>query len=283
MNISNQIQIIYVPLWVKVIVFFLVSLLISICGFLLYDAMFGAAKSDWISAGAHLLGIVFPILIVVILVGGASFGERSILERTERMLTKTIPYHLQFIPEEPRKFVDFKKFRRAAWTDKKHLADISLFYSKGRCYADYKILVPTSGKALKLDLRVELNIKRANVNVSFELNHLHCLMKRDRYSGNELDYLRSKFSHTLEVERKQANERDAAAQSGGGTIAYDFSENLLPRKIDDKEYLVVVATTALADDTVWNPSEAVFFAQDLLFMTRAFLQECPDVFSTEKV
>lgn len=240
-------------------------------------------KRDWIAAGAYLLGIVFPILIVVVVVAGASFGERSILKRTERMLTKTIPYHLQFIPEEPRKFIDFRKFRRAPKTKRNALAEISLFYTKGRCYADYQIAVPYEGQLLKLDLRVELNIKRANVNVSFAEDALRSMMAKESYSGTELEYLVSKFAHTLYVEHKQAVELDSASQTGKGTIAYKFSDKLLPRQVDDKSYLVVVATTALSDDTVWNPSEAVFFAQDLMFMTRAFLQECPELFAMEDV
>lgn len=278
MNISNQIQIIYIPWWIKIIVTIVILISITVCGYLFYNALHDVNKSNWLAAGAYLLGIVFPILIIVLVVGGSSFGERSIIKRTERMLVKTIPYHLQFIPEETRVFRDFRKFKLAAQTPKEQLAKITMFYSKGRCYADYRISVPDTDFFQKLELRVELNIKRANVNVSLKIDYLKDLMKKENFAGSELKFLRSKFSHTLEVERKQAVERDIASATGANTIAYDFSENLLTRKVDGENYLVIVATTALADDTVWNPSEAVFFAQDLMFMIRAFLQECPDIF-----
>ncbi|MEM1341818.1 MAG: hypothetical protein AAGF68_05825, partial [Pseudomonadota bacterium] len=113
MNLANQIQIIYVPLWVRALIVALVFGALAISGWLFYSALVAGQSSDLIAAATYLLAIVFPILIVIIVIGGASFGEASIRQRTQRMLTETIPYHLQFLPEETRSFVDFRAFRKA--------------------------------------------------------------------------------------------------------------------------------------------------------------------------
>ena len=299
MNISNQIQIIYVPWWVKALVIGLMTTSIAVCLYLFYSALNDNSKDDWMSAGAYLLGIVFPILIAGIVLGGASFGEKSITKRTQRILIETLPYHLQFIPEESRFFKSYGD-RRLWWhksitspkTSDAELAKVRVFHSEGRCYADYQLEIPDQKKSetpdqkepkLHLDLRVELNIKRANVNLVFCKHQIKELIgKHPTKNLTDMQFFQEKFPHTLEVERKQAAEQTIKSSSGASTISYEFSQNLLTRHIDKRDYLVLVATTPLAEDTVWNPSEAVIFAQDLMFMIRAFLQENAEMFRREQ-
>ncbi|SLN16655.1 hypothetical protein ROA7450_00452 [Roseovarius albus] len=278
MNISNQIQIIYIPWWIRVAIAVIMLSSISICGYLFYWALVDGEKANWLAAGTYLLGIVFPILIIVIVIAGASFGELSILRRTEKMLVRTIPYHLQFIPEETRNFVEFRNYTRSAKTKSTELANISLFHSTGRCYADYVIRVPSPAGTLKLNLRVEMNIKRVNINVAFLRTDLDDLMQLEGISGNLEDFLRNKFQHSLAIEALQSEGAKHASTSDGTVISYAFNKSFLSREVDGQDYVVVVATTGVPYDTVWNPSERVFFAQDLMFMIRAFMQESPDVF-----
>lgn len=281
MNISNQVQIIYVPLWVRAVVFLLVFASISICAFLFFRALMDGNKPDWIAAGAYLLGVVLPILLLVIVISGASFGEKSIIKRTEKMLIDTIPYHLQFIPEAKRSFVGFRQFRSSSKIDTDRLAKIQVFHSPGRCYADYIITTPFGGQVLELNLRVEMNVKRANINVWFSLKRLNELMEREGHEGDIREFLRSRFLHSLGVEELQSTENTGSADKTN-TIAYCFNRTFLHRVVDDVEYIVVVATTGLPEDTVWNPSERVFFAQDLMFMIRSFMQERPEIFEAGK-
>ncbi|MCY0146566.1 hypothetical protein OEG84_02235 [Hoeflea sp. G2-23] len=282
MNISNQVQIIYVPYWVRLVVFLLMFSSISICGYLFFRALADGDKPDWIAAGAYLLGVVFPILLLVIVVAGASFGERSIVKRTEKMLVKTIPYHLQFLPEEKRTFVDFRRHKKSPKTKSGELAKIQVFHSLGRCYADYIIDTPFDGATLRLELRVEMNVKRANINVWFSLDKLNALIAKEGHGGDVRAFLRDKFRHSLDIEELQAAGNTTTPAESSSTIAYSFNRAFLTRTVDDVEYLIVVATTNLPEDTVWNPSERVFFAQDLMFMVRSFMQERPEIFETRE-
>lgn len=275
MNISNQVQIIYIPAWVRVLIFILMFFSITVCAFLFYRALLDGDKPDWIAAGAYLLSVVFPILLIVIVVAGSSFGEKSIIKRTEKILVQTIPYHLQFIPEEERSFVNFRNFRKSPKTVDGQLAEIKVFHSLGRCYADYIITTPFEGRVLKLNLRVEMNVKRANINVWFSLNRLETLMRQEGFDGDMRSFLSAKFRHSLDIEDLQST---AKPQETRANIAYSFNKSFLSRIVDGEEYLVVVATTSLPEDTVWNPSERVFFAQDLMFMIRSFMQERPEIF-----
>lgn len=281
MNIANQVQIIYIPWWVKTIVLLLLTGTLCVCVFLFYNALANGGPAEWIAAGTYLLAIVFPLLLIVVVVGGSSYGESSILKRTEKMLTTTVPYHLQFIPEEERTLRPFKGFRKSALTPEEQLAKIDLFHSKGRCYADYRVVTKVRDQKVQLDMRVELNVKRANVSVRFDMARLKAQSAAEGFDGTLVEFLLSKFSHSLNIEALQADEKASGADGAHSTIAYKFNKEFLPSQYDGRECLVVVATTGLPEDTVWNPSERVFFAQDLMFMIRSFITECPSVFAGE--
>ncbi|MEM6825292.1 MAG: hypothetical protein AAF566_09270 [Pseudomonadota bacterium] len=251
---------------------------LAISGWLFYTALVAGQGSDLIAAATYLLAIVFPILIVIVVIGGASFGEASIRQRTQRMLTETIPYHLQFLPEETRSFVDFRAFRKAPETRREELARIAMFYSKGRCYADYRITATLDDQDIALELRVELNVKRANVNVSVPIERIDALQAQSSQSEDRVAFLRSCFKHSLSAEAAEVARPD---EVGKGNLGYRFKDTPLTRRVDGVDYFVIVATTALPDDAVWNPSERVFFAQDLMFMIRSFLQEYPALFNKD--
>ena len=125
-----------------------------------------------------------------------------------------------------------------------------------------------------------LNVKRANINILFSKTMLAERMAANEYKGEPVEFLKDQFPHSLAVERLQAREVEGSARPDTGTIAYAFNPEMLSRVVGDQEYVVVVASTRLADDTIWNPSEKVFFAQDLMFMIRAFMQENPTMFAT---
>ncbi len=282
MNTFNQIQIIYIPWWARLLILALVIAVVGLAGYLLFEALFNPERDTWVEAAAILLAVVFPILIIAIVLGGGAIGDQSIIRRTEHILRDTIPYHLQFIPEEAPKFKDFRKIRRSPKTAENDLAAIQLFHTKGRCYADYRITVPRQDEDLYLRMRVELNVKRVNLNIVFPRESLLRKMEEAGATVTLPEFLRKQFPHSLEVEKLQADAIEAGSSEGGGTIAYRFNQEFLTRTVDGKDYIVVVATTRVADDLVWSPSEKVFFAQDLMFMIRAFMQENADMFREEK-
>jgi len=122
-------------------------------------------------------------------------------------------------------------------------------------------------------------VKRANVNIAFRHDHLARMAEADGTPLDPAGILRSHFQHTLEVEQIQARDAGAQGPEGRTGIAYAFNPEPLIRVVDGRTYVVLVASTRLAEDTVWNPSEKVYFAQDLMFMIRALLQESPKMFA----
>ncbi len=68
-------------------------------------------------------------------------------------------------------------------------------------------------------------------------------------------------------------------QGDRGSERYIFNERLLERSLHEWDYWVLVALRPLSSDFLWNPSERLFFAQDLMFMLRAFVAEQPQLFA----
>lgn len=283
MNLSNQVQIIYVPWWLRLTILLTLLAATVICSYMLVEALARGGRSDWIQAATYLFGIIFPFIILFAVVAGSSNGEAAIRRRTEYMLTNTLPYTFQFIPEEKRNFRDYGRAGRSPRTASGDLATCRLHHSRGRCYADYLIALPATegAPAGEISLRVELNVKRVNVNFVFPTRRVSALKALAGSSADDDAFIRSQFPHSLAVERMQAAARKEMSEdeSTRKSTAYAFNPQLIHRVVDGEACCALVATTSVSDDMVWNPAERVFFAQDLMFMIRAFWQECPALFA----
>lgn len=274
MTLGTQIQMVFIPLWARVLVAALILGSLGVSVSLFWTALTGAERPDWITAGAQLLGVVFPVAILGIVLGGGAFGDASILRRTEHVLRRTIPYHLQFLVDDRQVWRDFRSSRRSPLTDPARLAAIELHHSRGRCLADYRIRVPLDPQAVTLLLRVELNVRRVNINVLLPAARIAALSQGGETVVQAIQRL---FPHSMGA--TEAPETAHPGDEAHPPIRYRFNPTLLPREIDGKPYLAIVATAAVAHDLVWNPSEKVYFAQDLCFMLKAFIQENPAVFA----
>lgn len=263
----------------KTLVGFVIFFSILICTYLFYEALVTDEREIWLSAGAYLLGIVFPIGILSIVLVGGSFGDASIIKRTELMLRHTIPRHLQYIPQEELKFDRFGRRNTKKNGAKEKLAIIDVHHSSGRCYADY-LVSNFQEHDFKLHIRLELNVKRVNVVIYFLKQQIDGLMCDQEFEGRPIDFIKSNFKHTLAVEALQQN-IPPNYNDKDSVIAYSFNPELLISKVGGVEHYSLVATTLISEDLVWNPSERVFFAQDLMFMMRSLTSEYDPAFRTE--
>jgi hypothetical protein len=273
-TLGTQIQMVFIPLWARVLVGVLILGSLGVSVSLFWTALTGAERPDWITAGAQLLGVVFPVAILGIVLGGGAFGDASILKRTEQVLRQTIPYHLQFLVDDAQRWRDFRSGRRSPLTDAARLARIDLHHSRGRCLADYRIRVPLAPAPVTLHLRVELNVRRVNINLLLPAARIDALQQNGE---TLLQTVRRLFPHSTAA----MDVADDAGQidQAHPPIRYRLNPSLLQRQVDGQPCVAIVATAAVAHDLVWNPSEKVYFAQDLCFMLKSFLQENPAAFA----
>lgn len=75
----------------------------------------------------------------------------------------------------------------------------------------------------------------------------------------------------------------APPEADATPLKYSFNPKLLDRIVQDRPCVALVATATTSPDLLWNPAERLFFAQDLMFMIRAFWLERPDMFLDEMV
>lgn len=265
---------VFIPLWARALVALLILGSLAVSLYLFWVALTGTERPDWMAAGAQLLGVVFPVAILGILLGGGAFGDSSILKRTEHVLCHTIPYHLQFLIDERQTYRDFRTLRRSPKTDAAALARIEVHHTKGRCLADYRIGVPATPRPVTFHLRVELNVRRVNINLMFPATRIAELAQPGETA---FATLRRLFPHAMGEDGTR--ERGAPAEGAHPPIHYQVNPATLLRTIDGVDHVAIVASAGVAHDLVWNPSEKVYFAQDLCFMLKAFLQENPAIFA----
>jgi hypothetical protein len=168
MELLQSLRITTTPAWVRVLcgVIILASFVFNL--YLGYQGL-AEGKLHRLEATAYLLGIVLPIFIIALLVLGSRSGESALQKRTRDALVKEIPTYLSQIPDAMPPFQS-KPLRCKNKGEKRVFAQVSHNYPGSGCFCDYRILVPEKKKTLKsktyrIYIRVELNVKRANVNI----------------------------------------------------------------------------------------------------------------------
>lgn len=280
MTLGNQIQIIFIPTWVRVAVTVVVLTAAAMCAWLFYAAVAGDGELGWVEAAAYLGGVVFPVLVLLLVVGGGSFGEISIRRKTELLLRRTTPFALRFLPEPTRRFVRYGDRGRSTPRANRELARVSIAHNRGECVAEYRIdFKDADGANRRLTLGVEANIKRVNVLIHLDRDRVFAALGRDASAAAPTcTELRGLFPHALGASEVHAHAQAATASEAAGHLAYAFNPALAARTVDGRRELALVASAPASPELVWNAAERLYFAQDLMFMVRAFATEAPELF-----
>ncbi len=261
MDFLQNIKFVTIPKSLRV-VFTIALLSILILNF--YIIYVGLKRSDydpWIAAGGYLLGVVLPIIIILIIIQFSHSGVRALRDRTAEILTGLIPEQLNLTADcaeefETRSIFGFQKQLRRSATR----VEVSFFPDE--CWADYTLYIPVAvANARRICLvrvRIEINVRRANVDLFVPIVH-HKPSGHDRH----IRHLHECFPHTI---------------NGAERAGYSVNAETVLRNTNRTEYECLVLIREFPDDFLWNSAEKLWFAQDLMFMLRAFVQEQPDMF-----
>ncbi|NIZ00340.1 hypothetical protein [Thalassospira lucentensis] len=288
MEILQNIRIIAIPSWVKIIIYILLTVLFVFNIYIGASGVFEHGMKDWAEAATNLMGVLLPIIIISILFSFSHSGIDALKEKTESLLASTLPEYLSRIAEENGEFYDprttsipkDKKQRHSLVTTNLH---------KNRCYCDYKIKAPdlcqhgndscdiTHFK--EIVVRVELNVRKVNFNLFLEKDNIE---KNSVMKHGDKENVLGKSSKIFELFHHSSSGSSGLSQENTGNdyITYRFNNTILERHIGGKLYYCIVATANLKPDFLWDPSEKLYFCQDMMFMVRSFYSENPNLFSS---
>ena len=244
-----------VPQWLKFAVVGLLSLLVVIYCISTYVGITRGLERPWFEAGADILHVLIPLLLVVLVAAYAESGVSALQDRAGAFLTDVIPDRLIGLvePDAP-----FRSPSRARQRRQDRAPQVMVQTTRGHFIANYIVRTPIgnhadrpAGQAYRRVLfRIELNARHLNFNL--------CI---DGASATGADEdIAARFKHTLE-----------GAKNGG----YWFNSTPIRRDVDGKEYVCLVGSRALQEDFLINSIAKLDVAQDLALMLRAFINEYP--------
>jgi hypothetical protein len=242
MKSSNELvrwlKMLALPGWAKAaLATVMLLVLFSAIGLLIWAVYFG--KIEVIASAVSILTIGLPIgLIVVALVFGDG-GATKLRKLTELVLTHEIP--------------DAIRLNLDSGSDSTHHKNVELAVQFNGCIAEYALSVDfdrlvdgCKGAKLKLDFKLEVNVKKINFVVWLPCSELE--------SQPFIDQLQDRYKSCF---------------FGAGKEGY--VQNTTPIARDKAGFIGFVFIKNLGGDFLLNVSERLYFSQDLAFFVRGLL------------
>lgn len=232
-------------------------------------------SSSLLSSTIELFGVLLPVILVAVVLGRADSGVSALKRRTEALYLKVLPPILAGVVEAPGDFYAPGPRVRAPKGDRDGRVFVNL--ARGECHADLLLAAPwrREGGAVvewkMMLVHLEVNVGRVN----FAL----LLPQRLLQGGGAgppagAQAFRAAFPHTLQGAAKAG----APVQPEKASSGYVFLDELIRREVFNVDHAFLVANKFLSDEFLWDSAGQLYFAQDLMFMLRAFLTERPDLF-----
>lgn len=267
MDVLRDLKTLTLPISTKIAVVTLLLLSVGVnIGFLVWGLT--RQEAGLLSSSIETLAALLPVVLVVIVLGRADSGVSALKRRTEIMFLRILPPILAGVVDDSIEFYAAGSSARAPIAPRSGSVYVNL--KRGECYADILIVTPWRNapetvpiwKAILIHL--EINVGRVNFG----------LMLPDAVSGLTAEAAAVAFQHTTEG----AGRTGPAEPGKTAATGYSFIDLPLARTIDGVDYTVLVANKFVPGDFLWDSASQLYFAQDLMFMLRAFLSECPDRF-----
>jgi hypothetical protein len=306
MDFLQDLKLFSVPPWVKAtIVLVLAALGLINTGLFAYGIWNNKHHDGWVKAATDLLGVLLPIFLIALVAWQANTGVRSLRRITEDFFLVILPDVLARTPEIDGPFFEAHKGQHLA--EHPSTARILTNLRRGDCDADLLLFLPHGEKFSEILIRIELNIHKINLNLCFDR-----ALFRERHraeTGREASddpathgsdklaakWLRDVFEHTLggalhhvdEAERQPPPDGHRAPRNHQTQrLDYRINQVMIDRVVAGRPVVCLVAAIDLAGDFLWDASERLHFAQDLMFFLRSCLRERPDlfrIFTTEQM
>src|SRR5690625_1715402 len=164
MDLLNNIRLLSLRPAAKISIFLILSAGFLLSCYTIFLVVF-SGKTDAIEATGFLFGVVLPLVLLALIVSGTTNGEATLRRKTREILLQVIPQHLAALPDDMPDFSPMQTRAPALFVPKR--ATVTTNYPGSGCVADYRVLVPAMGSvaAIEFCMRVELNVKRANISL----------------------------------------------------------------------------------------------------------------------
>lgn len=236
-------------------------------------------SSSLLSSTIELFGVLLPVILVAVVLGRADSGVSALKRRTETLYLKVLPPVLAGVVDSPGDFYAPGPRVRAPAAERGGRVFVNLV--RGECHADLLLAAPwrregdTVLEWKMMLVHLEVNVGRVNFSLLIPEDRLaHGRGGRAGRRAMDGQAFRDAFPHTLQG----ASKAGAVVQPEKANSGYTFLDELIRRRILGVEHLVLVANKFLSDEFLWDSASQLYFAQDLMFMLRAFLTERPDLF-----
>lgn len=269
MDVLRDLKTLTLPVSTKIAV---VALLLMSVGVNLVFLVWGVIRneSSLLAAAIETLAALLPVILVVVVLGRADSGVSALKRRTETLFLKVLPPVLSGVVDEPIGFYAIARNARAPVVVRRGRVYVNL--KRGECFADLLVVAPwtdeTGGRSgwKVMPIRLEINVGRINFGLIIP-DHVARLSPQEIVEA---------FAHTTEgAARAGPAEPNKAASTG-----YVFLDHPLRRSLGGAACTALVANKFVPADFLWDSASQLYFAQDLMFMLRAFLSERPDLFAT---
>lgn len=257
-NIAG-IKSISVPSWLKLLIFGIVLTVLFADLMIVWFAVTNPTHKDWFSVAMQLLGSLVPTLLVILLLAFATRGPESIYRKTSYLLLHVIPATISnSLTWSP----DFEALEKAQ-RKRPHSASmrIEVAHRPGDFCCIYRISFPqlysNPPRTRLIFLVVELKVRQANMHLCVPAEAFARYCEKSGLQGFEA--FNKAFDSTLHgAEQAGCNVNQAVFQ-------WPYSQ--------DMPLTVVVVYRKLSDDFFTDPSEQLFWVQDMVTMLKGFVEE----------
>ena len=262
---------IILPRWLKLTVCALLALFVFLY---LLIGYFGVVQADvrdgWVQAGAYVLGIVLPILIVALLVLFSQGGVGSLRTRLDHYLRHVLPDVVDLLIDDSDNFERRELLAgRPAKLQKSEQVVVRLAGRPGSCICTYQFDLPPDSLctfASRLQVSVELNVWKVNIDIWFDKAQLDKagLIQSDAPLAS--GPLKNAFAHSV---------------AGALEEGYKINDLLIARTLDGAPHMALVLSRTMPNNFMFDSAWKLYFAQDLMLMLRSFRAECPALFGVK--
>lgn len=247
-----------IPLWTRILVVVLVSLVfLGNASFLIFALV--KQQEKWIQASVSIFGTTFLPTIVILYVAFAETGTKALGRKTLDLLTKIIPECLEKI--QVTEFPVERTCQDSPWVQV-HVREV-----RGTtCKYVVNLVMRHSDQPEKvieqLHFSVDINVNKVNILLMIRNDLLD--PADDLIS---LETIQKRLPHTIE---------------GALLEEYKLNPHLKPVQVDRIPCAGLTATKRLPPDFLWDPSQKLYFAQDLALFIGSALAEGQTLFQPEK-
>ena len=248
-----------VPSWLKLLIFLIVLAVLAADLAIAFSALTNPLHKDWFSVSVQLVGSLLPLLLAILLLAFSSRGPEAIRRKTSHLLLHLVPdtieSSLTWSPE-------FDAIEKMQWGKTRHRTTrIEIGHRRGDFCCIYRISFPElhsmPAKMRVVFLVVELKVRQANMHLCVPRSSFDAFCSQSGMAG--FDAFKKAFELTLGGAEKAGCKVNAAI--------YQF-----PYAQDTLQTAVVVYRD-LSEDFFTDPSEQLFWAQDMVTMLKGFVEE----------